>query len=127
MKDRNENPSPSRFYRDRKNGIICGVCAGLADYFGFNLIAVRAVVLILAIPFTAVIVCGYVLLCLLVPAKPENLYRTSEQEEFWREMKGRPHDSLGRLRHRFRNLERRLQRMEAWVTSKEYEIDRELR
>lgn len=127
MRNHHQTPSPSRCYRDRKRGILAGVCAGLAEYFGFNLLALRVVVLILAIPFTAVIVVGYLLLWLLIPAKPRDLYRTDEQEEFWRDMKGRPHDSLGRLRHRFRNLERRLQRMEAWVTSKEYEIDRELR
>jgi hypothetical protein len=33
---------------------------------------------------------------------------------------------FGALSHRFRQLNQRLERMEAFVTSKEFEIDREL-
>ena len=27
---------PRRFYRNRDRAIVAGVCAGIADYFGFN-------------------------------------------------------------------------------------------
>ncbi len=29
-------PSPTRLYRDREKGVFCGVCAGVAEYFGLN-------------------------------------------------------------------------------------------
>ena len=33
--------SPARLYRDPEGGKILGVCAGIADFFGFNPWAVR--------------------------------------------------------------------------------------
>ena len=35
-----------RFYRSREHAIIAGVCAGFADYFGFNLKVTRILVVI---------------------------------------------------------------------------------
>ena len=29
-------PSRTRFYRDKRNGKIMGICAGIADYTGFD-------------------------------------------------------------------------------------------
>jgi len=37
-----------------------------------------------------------------------------------------PSDVFGAMRHRFRELNVRLEKMEAYVTSREFEIDREL-
>ena len=34
-------PSRTRFYRDKRNGKIMGICAGLADYTGFDVTLVR--------------------------------------------------------------------------------------
>ena len=34
-------PSRTRFYRDKRNGKIMGVCAGIADYTGFDVTLVR--------------------------------------------------------------------------------------
>ena len=51
---------------------------------------------------------------------------SQEKAEFWRGVSNAPSDAFGSLRHRFRELNLRLERMEAYVTSKEFEIDREL-
>ncbi len=116
----------SRLYRDRENRILGGVCAGLADYFGFNRVALRIILIVTAIPFTLSVILGYLALMILIPARPRDLYRSPEEEEFWKEVKQAPADRLGRVRHQMRGLENRLQRMEAWVTSRQYEIEREL-
>jgi len=55
------------------------------------------------------------------------LYRDADDEEFWQEVRRSPRDSVGQLNRRFRSLDDRLQSMEAWITSSEYRIDRELR
>ena len=34
-------PSRTRFYRDKRNGKVMGVCAGIADYTGFDVTLVR--------------------------------------------------------------------------------------
>jgi phage shock protein C len=122
-----ERPSRNRLYRDKDRAILAGVCAGLADWTGVNRIALRLIVLLLAIPFTAVMVVGYLVMWVLVPKRPRNLYRDEREEQFWREVRRAPRDGVGQLNGRFRDLDQRLQRMEAWLTSSEYRIDRELR
>src|SRR3546814_10652038 len=39
-------PRPSRLYRNTERGVIFGVCAGLADYFGISRFIVRIVAVI---------------------------------------------------------------------------------
>ncbi len=119
--------NPHRLYRNREHRIIAGVCAGLADYFGFQRNAVRVVTCVAAIPFTPFVVLGYIALAILLPVRPDDLYQNKEQETFWRDMSQQPKNLFGELRHRFRDLELRLQRMESYMTSKEYEIDRQLK
>ena len=34
-------PSRTRFYRDKRNGKVMGVCAGIADYTGLDVTLVR--------------------------------------------------------------------------------------
>jgi len=118
--------NPHRLYRSRDRSILAGVCAGIAEYFGFSTRAVRIATLIALIPFTTIVLVGYLILALVLPVRPPQLYASPEQESFWRGVTDRPRDMFGELRHRFRELDLRLQRMEAYVTSKRYEIDREL-
>ncbi len=120
-------PNRNRLYRDKHHAILAGVCAGLADWTGVNRTALRLIVILLAIPFTAVMVVGYLVMWILVPKRPRNLYRDEHEEEFWREVRRAPRDGVGQLNRQFRDLDDRLQRMEAWLTSSEYRIDRELR
>ncbi len=122
-----ESVSRNRLYRDKDRAIIAGVCAGLADWTGVNRVGLRLVVVLLALPFTFVMVMGYLVLWLLLPRRPRNLYRDDAEAEFWQEVRRSPRDSVGQLNRRFRDLDGRLQRMEAWITSSEYRIDRELR
>lgn len=122
-----EQPSRNRLYRNKDRAILAGVCAGLADWTGFNLTALRVVVILLAIPFTAVMVVGYILMALLVPVRPASLYRDADDEEFWQEARRAPRDTVGNLSRRFRRLDERLQRMEAYLTSREYRINSELK
>jgi phage shock protein C len=129
MSHRND-PKPAdrnRLYRDKDRAIFAGVCAGIADWTGFNLTALRVITVLLALPFTAVMIIGYLALWILIPKRPRNLYRDEHEREFWREVRRSPSDSVGGLNRRFRELDGRLQRMEAWLTSNEYRIDRELR
>jgi len=122
-----EIPSRNRLYRNKDRGLIGGVCAGISDWLGLNLTALRVIVVVLAIPFTPVILIGYVLLWILLPKRPVNLYRDPKEEAFWKEVRRSPTDTVSGLNRRFRELDGRLQRMETWLTSSEYRIDRELR
>ena len=126
MSDMYERKNPHRLYRDKDNAILTGVCAGLASYFGLSRKGLRVVVAISTIFFFPFVVPAYIVLSLLLPAKPQNLYKDETQERFWRDVSMAPSDVFGNLSHRFRELDLRLQKMEAYVTSKEFEMDREL-
>lgn len=119
--------NPHRLYRNTEHRILTGVCAGIADYFGFDRRAVRVATILAAIPFFAFVVITYIVLSLVLPERPRQLYEDKEQEEFWRKATMEPKNTFGTVRHRFRDLDDRLQRIEAYVTSKRYEIDRALK
>lgn len=128
MNDFYKRDNPHRLYRDKENAMLAGVCAGIADYFGLNRKGTRVVTVLLMFlpPFFAFIAITYIILAIVLPVKPVNLYENKEQAEFWRGVSNAPSDVFGAVRHRFRELNLRLEKMEAFITSKEFEIDREL-
>jgi len=128
MNDFYKRKNPHRLFRNKDNAILAGVCAGIAEYAGLNRKGVRLVTILLMLfpPFFAFIVISYIILAIVLPVKPENLFENQEQAEFWRGVSNAPSDVFGALRHRFRELNLRLEKMEAFVTSREFEIDREL-
>ena len=127
MNDFYSRKNPHRLYRDKENAMLAGVCAGIAEYAGLNVKGTRIVCALLCLtPMAALMIISYIVLAIVLPVKPEGLYETREQAEFWRGVSNAPSDVFGSLRHRFRELNMRLERMEAFVTSREFEIDREL-
>ena len=126
MSDLYERKNPHRLYRDKEHAILAGVCAGLANYFGLCRKGLRLVVAICTFFFFPFIVPAYIILALILPAKPQDLYKDESQEKFWRGVSMAPSEVFGNLNHRFRELDLRLQKMEAYVTSREFEMDREL-
>jgi len=119
--------NPHKLYRDRDNAMIAGVCAGLAEYFGFNRKGLRLIFAVcLLTPFLPIVIVSYVLLAIVMPVRPAEARIDEEKAEFWRNVSNAPSDVFSNVRHRFRELDMRLQRMEAFVTSREFEIDREL-
>jgi phage shock protein C len=117
-------PNPTRFYRDPVNGKIGGVCAGLAEYFGFDLTLTRILAVISLFMFPATFV-AYIVLWILMPTKPRELYRDEDDRDFWRGVRVSPAATLSDVRHRFRQADARLQRMERYVTSRNFQLDRE--
>lgn len=119
----------NRLYRNSEQGVIFGVCAGIADYFGFDVTIVRVLVVLGTLFFPGPLVpVGYIVMALLLPKDPRPARRRAaadEDEELGRKIRAEPHSTLGSLRHRYRELESRLQRLEKYVTSERYNLDRE--
>lgn len=121
----------NRLYRNPRRGMIFGVCAGLAEYFGFD-VTVTRVILAVAAFFAFPIICVvYLLLGLLLPVRS---YSAEERDDdpavrevrsIRRQVRASPHDTLANVRYRFRDLDVRLQRLEKYVTSNRYQLDRE--
>lgn len=128
MNDFYKRQNPHRLYRDKKNAVLAGVCAGIADYFDFNRKGVRVAVVVSMLfpPLMPLVIITYVLLALLIPVKPSEMYVDDERAVFWRGVSNAPADVFGSLSLRFRELNRRLEKMEAHVTSREFEFEREL-
>lgn len=122
----NGRRNPHRLYRNRDKAIIAGVCAGLADYFGFNTKALRVITGVSAIVFLPFVAASYAILAILLPVRPESARMDEAHTQFWRGVSNAPSDVFSNVRHRFREIEMRLQKMEAYVTSREFEIDWEL-
>ena len=115
-----------RLLRDREKGRVLGVCAGLADYFGLDLGITRIVVFIALLLFTPAILIVYFALVLLLPVKDrsEEIVSPTDQE-FVKSVRAEPQAVLSGTRHRFRELELRLQKLEKYVTSPSYNLDKE--
>jgi phage shock protein C len=71
-------------YRDRENGWIFGVCAGLAERFNLNVGPIRIVALISLLLFFWLTAALYLGLTLLVREKPLVYSRNRSEYEFWR-------------------------------------------
>jgi phage shock protein C len=71
-------------YRDRENGWIFGVCAGLADRFNFRTGTVRIIGIICLILFFWATVLVYIGATLLLREKPLIYSGRYQEYEFWR-------------------------------------------
>jgi len=115
-------------YRDPLRGKIGGVCAGIAEYFGLEIWLVRVVAVALAI-FTSFnpVVLLYIVLWIVLDARKE------PAEDFGRDVKGHvwqagrsPGQAFRDVVGRFELIESRLRKMEATVTSREFQLRREI-
>lgn len=119
-----ESPNPHRLYRNRERRVVAGVCAGFADYLGLKDWQTRAIAVLALIFFLPQTLLVYGILAVVLKPRPGQLYRSTEEERFWRSVSGKPDATFHGLRHRFRELEARLGRLERHVTSDEYELRR---
>ncbi|MEM7708190.1 MAG: envelope stress response membrane protein PspC [Pseudomonadota bacterium] len=117
-----------RLYRDPSRRWIAGICAGIANHLGVPVFWVRLLaVLPMLSPLLPLMVLSYIVATLRIPMEPETLYEDAEEQAFVRSVHLAPSATFGELRHRMRNLEYRLRRLEAYVTSPEFNIDEDLR
>jgi phage shock protein C len=116
-----------RFYRDRDRAVLGGVCAGISDYFGFNLKVTRflaVIAFLMAMPMAAI---GYLAVVLLVPSASLQSSAQGADPEFKRAIRSSPSQTMSDVRRRFQSLDRRLARLEKYVTSSRYQLDQEFR
>ena len=117
-----------RFHRSSDKRVLGGVCGGLSDYFGFNLKATRLLAVIgLFTPASFFVVASYLLAVVLIPSAPTAKPEPSVDRDFQRTMRASPGQAMNDARRRFQALDRRLARLEKYVTSSRYSLDREFR
>ena len=142
--------------RDPSKGKIAGVCAGIAEYFGLEIWLVRVLTLtgffLLAPPFFFF---GYIAGWFILEKKPQGFASNLSDEEYvskdHRKAKGKgwhnsaaqesdkvvvkskvwqagepPKQAFHDIKQRFAKNESRLRKMESYVTSSEFQLNREI-
>ena len=123
---RYEGLSRDGLYRSR-NGIIFGVCRGLADYFDFSVFWARAIAIIFLIVSGFWPAIGlYLVAAILMKPAPVIPLATEAEKEFYNSYTNSRHLAAQRLKRRFDILEKRLRRMEHIVTAREFDWDARL-
>lgn len=127
-------------YRDTQRGKVAGVIAGLAAHFGWKVKYARWGWIVATLFWPPVMIAAYILMAWLLDPLPQAGYAAttstmdSKLDSIGRGLgltgKDEPAPIKNRfadVRDRFGRLEQRLRSLEKVVTSREFQIDRELR
>ena len=136
-KTRHKNANRKRLYKSKKHSVISGVCYGVATHFGLNVLAVRVLTVVLLFANPLVTAGIYFLMAWMLPDDPGYEAHGAEVDitlkvETSTASAASDYTAPIRSRHkevvrRFEALNRRLAEMERTVTSREFQMDRELR
>lgn len=110
------NSPRTTLYRDKHNGRIMGVCAGIADYTGINVFWVRlgTVALSLALGWPII---AYFVAAMILNKKPPYLYRDASEQKYWQGVRQSPKRTAREIRAAFRDVDRRLAAVETHYVS----------
>lgn len=118
-------------YRDKKKGKIAGVCAGIAEFFNIEVWLVRIIAASLfLLGGSGLVLVVYVVLWMVLDVKPSTTANQQEPEigikkKVWQA--GEPaKQALRDINNQFQKLDTRLQRIERYVTSDNYDLKREI-
>ena len=109
--------SRTKFYLDKQNAKWSGVCAGIADYTGIDVLWVRVAAVLGTLMGSGVLIIAYFLIAWMGTPKPFALYGSNEEAKFWQGVRSNPSASTRDIRSRFRDIDRRLADIELYYTS----------
>jgi phage shock protein C len=120
-------PSRTKFYRDRRNGKVMGVCAGIANYTGFDITLVRVFMVAALFMSSFAILPLYFITGWIADDQPRELATGDpEDQRFWQGVRASPTQSARDIRSRMRNIDRRLADIESYVTTENRTLAREI-
>lgn len=120
--------NPNRLYKNPNEGRFMGVCAGVADYFDIRPGIIRLLTIIsffMTGAFPTLVV--YVLLGFVLEEKPEEIINDPEEDKFWQKARTKPAYTKVEMQSRYDDIEKRTRNLEAYLTSKQFKLNRELR
>jgi len=119
--------SRTRFYRDKRSGKIFGICAGIADYTGFDVSLVRVCFLAAMFMSGGGVLPFYFIAAMVTPTKPMSFDRVDREEtKFWQGVRASPTRAARDIRSRFKDMDRRLADIESYVTTENRSLAREI-
>jgi phage shock protein C len=120
-------PSRTKFYLDKKNGKVMGVCAGIADYTGFDVTLVRIMMIAAILMGGGALIPVYFVAGWIADDKPRELaIEDREHQKFWQGVRQSPTRSARDIRSRMRDIDRRLADIESYVTTENRSLAREI-
>ena len=124
---REQPESRTRFYKDKRNGKFMGVCAGIADYTGFDVTLVRICFLAAMFMSGGSVLPFYFIAAFVSPNKPRSLeIRDREDQHFWQGVRASPAQATRDIRSRFKDMDRRLADIESYVTTENRSLANEI-
>jgi phage shock protein C len=119
--------SRTRFYRDKQNGKMFGVCAGIADYTGFDVNLVRVCFLAAVFMSGGGVLPFYFIAAMITPTRPRSLaVGDREEKKFWQGVRASPARAARDIRSRLKDIDRRLADIESYVTTENRSLAREI-
>jgi phage shock protein C len=109
--------SRTKFYLDKQNAKWSGVCSGIADYSGIDVVWIRVSAVLLTIMGSGMTLIAYFLIAWFADNKPNALYANHDEARFWQGVRSNPAGSTRDIKSRFRELDRRLADIEQYYTS----------
>jgi len=114
------------FYLDKSNAKWLGVCSGIADYTGIDVVVVRIVTVLGTIFGSGTFFLVYLVIAWMANPKPVGLYEDSEDAKFWQGVRQSPTRSARDVRSKFRDIDRRLADVETYYTSRNSRLSDEI-
>ena len=118
--------SRTKFYLDKQNSKWLGVCSGIADYTGFDVLWVRVGMVLGTIFGSGALFVAYLIIAWLANPKPLGLYDDAEDAKFWQGVRQSPARSTRDVRSKFRDIDRRLADVETYYTSRNSSLANEI-
>ncbi len=119
--------SPGGVYRSR-DGLIFGLCRGIARRFNISVFWVRVITIVLFISFGFWPVgLLYLISPFIFKLEPSIPFGSTHEQEFYDSYTHSRTMALDRLKRIYQKLNKRLARMESIVTSRDYEWEQKFR
>ena len=119
--------SRTKFYLDKQNAKWSGVCSGIADYSGIDVLWVRVGAVLLTLmggfPWTLI---AYWLAAWMGSPKPVGLYDSREEQKFWQGVRQSPSRTAREVQAQFRDIDRRLAEIETFYVSSNPRLSAEI-
>lgn len=120
------NSPRTTLYRDKQNGKIMGVCAGIADYTGINVGWVRLGAVLLTFAMSGFVIPAYFIAGMVLNKKPPHLYEDKDEQKYWQRVRQSPKRTAREIRARFRDIDHRLAEVENFYVSNNARLSAEI-
>ena len=119
------NSPRTKLYRDKTNGKVMGVAAGIADYTGVDVMWVRLAIMVLIFA-TGFALPAYFIAGFMLDQKPSHLYMDHDATRYWQGVRQNPKRTAREIRGKMKDIDRRLAEVETFYVSNNPRLNAEI-